>query len=159
MRWPATGLGGTYGSFFGTIGTLLKAQWMLISLQKRKPPAYRQNRRICLSKAFLARYGQKLKVRTVFLKALLYTIRAYQMIVSPFLRPACRFYPSCSNYAFEALRRHGIFRGVFLSGKRILKCHPFHPGGIDPVPWALHGEKHSALRQEIVKKSDSWSRL
>ena len=61
-------------------------------------------------------------------------IRAYQVTLSPFLGPACRFYPSCSEYAYQAVVRHGPLKGLFLAVKRILRCHPFHPGGIDPVP-------------------------
>jgi putative membrane protein insertion efficiency factor len=61
-------------------------------------------------------------------------IRAYQLAVSPILGPSCRFHPSCSQYAYQAILRHGPFSGLFLALKRILRCHPFHPGGIDPVP-------------------------
>lgn len=61
-------------------------------------------------------------------------IRAYQLLVSPLLGPRCRFYPSCSQYALEALRRHGTLRGLYLAVCRVLRCHPFHPGGYDPVP-------------------------
>ncbi len=61
-------------------------------------------------------------------------IRAYQVTLSPFLGPACRFYPSCSEYAYQAVVRHGPLKGLFLAVKRILRCHPFHPGGVDPVP-------------------------
>jgi uncharacterized protein len=61
-------------------------------------------------------------------------IRAYQLVISPIFGTCCRFYPSCSNYAIEAIARHGVLKGLFLSLKRILKCHPFHPGGFDPVP-------------------------
>lgn len=60
-------------------------------------------------------------------------IRVYQWCVSPFLPPSCRFVPTCSDYAVEALQRHGVFRGLFLTGGRVLRCHPFHPGGYDPV--------------------------
>ena len=62
-------------------------------------------------------------------------IRLYQKIISP-LKPAptCRFYPTCSQYGVEAIQRFGAFKGGFITIKRILKCHPFHPGGIDPVP-------------------------
>ena len=61
-------------------------------------------------------------------------IRAYQVTLSPFLGPACRFYPSCSEYAYQAVVRHGPLKGLFLAVKRVLRCHPFHPGGVDPVP-------------------------
>jgi uncharacterized protein len=61
-------------------------------------------------------------------------IRVYRMLISPLLPPACRFYPSCSRYALDALGAHGLIRGTWLSVARLLKCHPFHPGGVDPVP-------------------------
>lgn len=61
-------------------------------------------------------------------------IRAYQKIVSPLLPPSCRFYPTCSAYAIEALERHGLVKGAALATKRVLRCHPFNPGGYDPVP-------------------------
>jgi putative membrane protein insertion efficiency factor len=58
----------------------------------------------------------------------------YQRFVSPLLAPRCRFAPSCSQYAVEALRTHGAIRGLWLSARRLARCHPFHPGGYDPVP-------------------------
>jgi hypothetical protein len=61
-------------------------------------------------------------------------IHAYRLVVSPFLGPACRFSPTCSQYALEAIDRHGSLRGIALGARRIGRCHPFHPGGIDPVP-------------------------
>ena len=61
-------------------------------------------------------------------------IRAYQYTLSPLLGPSCRFYPSCSEYAHQAIMRHGPLNGLILSVRRILRCHPFHPGGVDPVP-------------------------
>ncbi|MGE3954705.1 MAG: membrane protein insertion efficiency factor YidD [Parachlamydiales bacterium] len=61
-------------------------------------------------------------------------IRAYQFCISPLLGPSCRFAPSCSEYGVEALQRHGVFKGIWLTLKRILKCGPWHPGGHDPVP-------------------------
>lgn len=61
-------------------------------------------------------------------------IRAYQYLISPLLGPHCRFYPSCSQYAVEAIRRHGLLRGGYLSLHRLSRCHPWHPGGLDPVP-------------------------
>jgi uncharacterized protein len=61
-------------------------------------------------------------------------IRAYRTFVSPWLMPRCRFYPTCSAYALEALQDHGPLRGSGLILMRVAKCHPFHPGGYDPVP-------------------------
>ena len=61
-------------------------------------------------------------------------LRLYKRFVSPLLPPACRFEPTCSVYAREAILKHGLLRGAGLSGKRLLRCHPFHPGGFDPVP-------------------------
>jgi len=66
--------------------------------------------------------------------ALIFLIRAYQWLLSPLLGPACRFEPSCSAYAEEALRRHGAARGSWLAIKRLGRCHPLCRGGIDPVP-------------------------
>ncbi|MCB1112146.1 MAG: membrane protein insertion efficiency factor YidD [Chlamydiales bacterium] len=60
-------------------------------------------------------------------------IKAYQICISPFLGQACRFYPSCSEYAIEAINIHGIIRGSWMTVKRLCKCHPWHPGGCDPV--------------------------
>jgi putative membrane protein insertion efficiency factor len=66
-------------------------------------------------------------------------ITGYRRFVSPLLAPRCRFEPSCSAYALEAVREHGALRGTWLAVRRIGRCHPFHPGGFDPVPPALHG--------------------
>ncbi|NLH45732.1 MAG: membrane protein insertion efficiency factor YidD [Acholeplasmataceae bacterium] len=60
-------------------------------------------------------------------------IRFYQLFISPLFPPTCRFYPTCSQYAIEAIQKKGVLRGVLLAIKRIAKCHPFHPGGYDPV--------------------------
>jgi putative membrane protein insertion efficiency factor len=61
-------------------------------------------------------------------------VRAYQMFISPLLPSSCRYYPSCSSYAIEAIEKHGAGRGVVLAMRRIARCHPFRPGGYDPVP-------------------------
>jgi len=61
-------------------------------------------------------------------------VRVYQRLVSPLLPPSCRFYPSCSAYAVTALERHGAAKGSWLAARRLARCHPFHPGGLDPVP-------------------------
>lgn len=67
-----------------------------------------------------------------------YLIRGYQLAISPLLGPRCRFYPSCSQYAIEAIEGHGALRGMWLAIKRISRCHPWHEGGFDPVPACLH---------------------
>lgn len=61
-------------------------------------------------------------------------IRGYRYLISPFLGPSCRFYPSCSDYAQTAIAQHGVLRGGALALRRIGRCHPWHPGGVDPVP-------------------------
>ena len=61
-------------------------------------------------------------------------IRAYQRFLSPTLPPSCRFHPSCSQYALEAVTRYGALKGSWLAARRLARCHPFHPGGFDPVP-------------------------
>jgi uncharacterized protein len=64
----------------------------------------------------------------------LFLIRVYQWTLSPLLGPRCRFYPSCSHYAATAIHRYGVLRGGLLAAMRLVRCHPFHPGGFDPVP-------------------------
>jgi putative membrane protein insertion efficiency factor len=61
-------------------------------------------------------------------------IRGYQRLLSPLLPPSCRFHPSCSQYALEAVTRYGALKGGWLAARRLVRCHPFHPGGYDPVP-------------------------
>ncbi len=61
-------------------------------------------------------------------------VRVYQRLVSPLLPPSCRFWPTCSEYAAEAVRRHGVVHGGALAARRLARCHPFHPGCVDPVP-------------------------
>jgi len=71
-------------------------------------------------------------------------LTGYRRLVSPLLAPHCRFYPSCSAYALEAVRVHGALRGSWLAIRRLGRCHPFHPGGLDPVPPARSGARASA---------------
>jgi uncharacterized protein len=70
----------------------------------------------------------------MFKRIFISVIRVYQVVISPIKPPSCRFYPTCSHYGLEAVQRFGALKGGWLTLKRILKCHPFHPGGIDPVP-------------------------
>ena len=66
--------------------------------------------------------------------ALILAVRGYQVALSPLFPPACRYFPTCSQYAIDALERHGAVRGSWLAVRRILRCHPLRPGGYDPVP-------------------------
>ncbi|WP_084766425.1 membrane protein insertion efficiency factor YidD [Nitrococcus mobilis] len=61
-------------------------------------------------------------------------LRCYQWLISPLIGPSCRYYPSCSQYAIEAIRMHGAALGGYLGTRRVLRCHPWHTGGLDPVP-------------------------
>jgi putative membrane protein insertion efficiency factor len=67
-------------------------------------------------------------------RVLLALVAAYRYLLSPMLGRSCRFFPSCSEYAMEALERHGALRGTWLTVRRVARCHPWHPGGYDPVP-------------------------
>jgi len=67
-------------------------------------------------------------------RVLVGALRLYKLLVSPLFPPSCRFYPTCSQYAAEAIAKHGAVRGVSLAVKRLARCHPGHPGGIDLVP-------------------------
>jgi putative membrane protein insertion efficiency factor len=73
-------------------------------------------------------------------------IRAYQLCISPFLGSRCRFYPSCSDYALEAIAVHGAVKGGWLALTRLLRCHPWHPGGFDPVPPRICHKRHEHSR-------------
>jgi putative membrane protein insertion efficiency factor len=76
-------------------------------------------------------------IQTLSKALLLGLIRAYQLVVSPVIPPSCRFTPSCSHYAAEAVMKHGSVRGTALAMGRICRCHPFNPGGHDPVPTVM----------------------
>ena len=71
---------------------------------------------------------------TLLARAFVLFVRGYQVALSPLLGGQCRYYPSCSAYAIEAIERHGALRGAWLAARRIGRCHPFRPGGFDPVP-------------------------
>jgi len=64
---------------------------------------------------------------------LIFLIRAYRLFISPLLPPACRFTPTCSEYTMQAIEKYGAMRGAYLGARRLLRCHPFHSGGYDPV--------------------------
>ncbi|GAA3642180.1 membrane protein insertion efficiency factor YidD [Asaccharospora irregularis] len=66
-------------------------------------------------------------------KLCIYLVRFYQKYISPLKGPTCRFYPTCSQYSIEAFKKYGFIKGMYFSIRRILKCHPFHPGGYDPL--------------------------
>jgi putative membrane protein insertion efficiency factor len=73
-------------------------------------------------------------MKQLLTRAIQLMIRGYQLVISPMLGPRCRFYPTCSHYAQEALQIHGLRHGGWLALRRIGRCHPWHPGGVDPVP-------------------------
>jgi putative membrane protein insertion efficiency factor len=75
-----------------------------------------------------------LSVRAVVAAPAIWLIRAYQLFVSPMRPPTCRFYPSCSAYALTAIQRFGVLRGSWLAARRLIRCHPWNPGGVDDVP-------------------------
>ncbi|MBC8413770.1 MAG: membrane protein insertion efficiency factor YidD [Nitrospira sp.] len=77
------------------------------------------------------------------MKALvLLAVKGYKIFISPFLPHSCRFYPTCSTYCLQAVEQHGVLRGLYMSVRRIMRCHPFHPGGYDPVEGT---ETHASL--------------
>ncbi|MFI3256717.1 MAG: membrane protein insertion efficiency factor YidD [Spirochaetales bacterium] len=73
-------------------------------------------------------------MKTLISQFLCFLIRLYQICISPFFPPSCRFYPTCSAYAIEAIQKHGPIKGFFLACKRIIRCNPYCKGGYDPVP-------------------------
>ena len=75
-----------------------------------------------------------MKVRDILNLPLILLVKFYRFAISPLLPPSCRFYPTCSAYTLEALQKYGPIKGLGLSVRRILRCHPFNPGGHDPVP-------------------------
>ena len=71
-------------------------------------------------------------------RILIFFISCYKALLSPFMGNHCRFYPSCSSYAIEAIENHGAIKGSYLALRRLSKCHPWHEGGVDPVPSCTH---------------------
>jgi putative membrane protein insertion efficiency factor len=74
------------------------------------------------------------KIPNPFAWLIIIFVRFYQLFISPLIGPRCRFYPTCSHYTIEAIQKHGVLRGSWLAIKRISRCHPGNPGGVDPVP-------------------------
>ena len=89
-----------------------------------------------------ALYPAMLCSNTRMKKVLIKLVRAYQLLISPVLGNNCRFYPSCSAYTIEAMEKWGAFRGIWMGLKRIGRCHPWHEGGVDPVPDPPHKHCH-----------------
>ncbi|HIE40665.1 MAG TPA: membrane protein insertion efficiency factor YidD [Thiomicrorhabdus sp.] len=84
-------------------------------------------------------------------------VRFYQLFISPLLGPRCRFYPSCSHYTIEALKQHGLLKGGWMAIKRIARCHPYNPGGVDPVPPCTHAScvtKDSKANTQTKKRGE-----
>jgi uncharacterized protein len=90
---------------------------------------------ICCSKLLFGRSWCLFMLKKFFIGV----IRFYQIVISPLKPPTCRFYPTCSHYGLEAIKRFGPLKGGWLTVKRIGKCHPLHPGGVDPVPEEWQG--------------------
>ena len=80
-------------------------------------------------------------------------IRGYQLIISPIIGQRCRFQPTCSSYALEAVEEHGVIKGTYLGMKRVLRCHPWGSGGYDPVP-STSGHNSANNQSEIKHESD-----
>ena len=93
------------------------------------------------------------RAQRVAARPLIALIRVYQLTISPLLPPSCRYYPSCSAYAVTALQRHGPLRGTWLAARRLGRCHPWTPGGVDHVP-ARRGEVLDELGRSVARSDD-----
>jgi uncharacterized protein len=101
-----------------------------------------------------SRSGQQVRALSPAGWLLVGLLTVYRRFVSPLLGPRCRFYPSCSAYALEAVRVHGAMRGSWLALRRLSRCHPFHAGGIDPVPGTDREQGAAAVAGPDVMSSD-----
>ncbi len=88
--------------------------------------------------------------RTIGMRFLLATLRVYQRVLSPLMPAACRFYPTCSHYAYEAIEVHGTRRGAWLAFQRLLRCQPFSQGGLDPVPQPGESKRRGSSASGVV---------
>ncbi len=91
------------------------------------------------------------KINTALQWVAIQLIKLYQVLISPLLGPRCRFTPTCSHYAIEAIKLHGIVKGCWLAAKRLIKCQPLNEGGYDPVPTCCHKQSHNCTRGMFVK--------
>ncbi|GAB3625643.1 Putative membrane protein insertion efficiency factor [Pandoraea terrae] len=89
---------------------------------------------------------------------LLLLLRGYKLVISPWLGNRCRFHPSCSDYARVAIETHGPAYGTYLAARRVCRCHPFHPGGLDPVPPARHAcaSADDSARPDSANPDQPW---
>lgn len=94
-------------------------------------------------------------MKSLIKRLLIGLIQAYRALISPLFPPTCRFQPTCSQYAIEAIDRFGIWRGSGLAVRRILRCHPFHPGGYDPVPPLSGSASGSAFDSAKTQSTDA----
>ncbi|MCG8363467.1 MAG: membrane protein insertion efficiency factor YidD [Pseudanabaenales cyanobacterium] len=86
---------------------------------------------------------------------LIWLIQGYRRLISPMFPPTCRFQPTCSQYALDAIERFGMVRGSWLAIRRILRCHPFHPGGYDPVPDLFWTVDKTSLTKAMAQSQDN----
>jgi uncharacterized protein len=102
--------------------------------------------------------GQEARPRSAAAWVLVVLLTGYRRFVSPLLGQRCRFYPSCSAYALEAVQVHGALRGSWLAARRLSRCHPFHPGGLDPVPGREPEQETAAAAVTDVRNDGVTSR-
>lgn len=123
-----------YGSISGKTNINFRKFGTLILQQRNRLLAWHQAGCFSPCNTYLTELTGAQIINNIFVRLTLLLIKAYQCVISPVFPPSCRFYPTCSAYTYQAVSSYGLVRGLFLSVKRILRCHPFHPGGIDPVP-------------------------